>query len=107
MKVTQYTDRLILQVSIIDFSDSQFSDIQIGQSPWSRFVIVNNDRGLPSFAYQSNPDLLEASFQEDREYRFWAFIQNQVATVMTPVLAAGLCWHEDVNVRAKKFWYEK
>ena len=33
MKVTQYTDRLIIQESIIDFSDSQFSDIQIGQYP--------------------------------------------------------------------------
>ncbi len=33
MKVTQYIDRLILQVSIIDFSDSQISDIQIGQFP--------------------------------------------------------------------------
>ena len=40
MKVTQYIDRLILQVSIIDFSDSQLSGIQIGQFPWSRFVIV-------------------------------------------------------------------
>lgn len=85
MKVTQYTDRLIIQESIIDFSDSQFSDIQIGQYPWSRFVIVNNDRGLLSFAY---PDLLEASFREDLEYRFWAFIQNQVATVMTPCISS-------------------
>ena len=31
MKVTQYIGRLILQVSIIDFSDCQLSDIRIDQ----------------------------------------------------------------------------